>query len=166
MAYRQDVLRLAGIRARIHASAEPVDLQALFGAQPEGTTAYICGPAAMMQAAQDAARALQWDPQRVRSELFTGGPRGDELAFDVELRVSGRRVHVGRDTTILDALHAAGVHPLFDCRRGECGLCATPVIDADGPIRHQDSYLSEDERSSQMCICVSRVQGTRLVLDA
>jgi vanillate O-demethylase ferredoxin subunit len=166
MAYRQDVQRLAGERARIHASAEPVDLRALLTAQPEGTTAYLCGPQPMVQAAHDAAGALGWDPRRVRSELFTAGPRGDEVAFDVELRRSGQRVHVGRDTTILDAFTAAGVQPLFDCRRGECGLCATPVIEADGPICHRDNYLSQAERTSQMCICVSRVQGTRLVLDA
>lgn len=166
MAYREEVQRLAGDRAHIHARPEPVDLRAVLAAQPEGTTVYVCGPAPMVQAAHDAAHALSWDPRRVRSELFASGSRGDEVAFEVELRQSGKRVHVGRDTTILDALQGAGIHPLFDCRRGECGLCATAVIEADGPIRHCDRYLSDEERASQMCICVSRLQGSRLVLNA
>lgn len=166
MVYRDDVQRLAGARARIHAGAGAMDLRGLLAVQPEGTTVYVCGPAPMVQAAHDAARTLGWDPRRVRSELFTAGPQGDEVAFDVELRRSGCRVHVGRETTVLDALTAAGIRPLFDCRRGECGLCATAVLEADGPMQHRDTYLSDDDRASQMCVCVSRVQGTRLVLDA
>jgi len=170
MAYREDVLRLAGSRARIHESGEGghLSMESLLAAQPAGTTVYVCGPAPMVESVRAAAAALAWEPARVRSELFAAGPTGDETAFDVELRQSKRRIHVGRDTTILDALEAAGVHPLNDCRRGECGLCPMRVLEADGELQHRDTYLSEAERSAQdtLCICVSRVKGTLLVLDA
>jgi len=172
MAYRQDVLRLAGPHARIHVSGDDnrnvLDIQALLAAQPEGTNAYVCGPAPMVKAAQAAAAALGWDASRIRSELFSSGPGANDVAFDVELRASGRRVRVGRDTSILDALTAAGVHVLSDCRRGECGLCPLPVIETDGEIEHRDRYLDEEERASgkTLCICVSRTTGSRLVLDA
>jgi vanillate O-demethylase ferredoxin subunit len=170
MAYREDVLRLAEGRARIHDSSVSghLDLRALLARQPEGCAAYVCGPAAMVEAAQAAAAELGWAPGRVRSELFTAGPTGDEQPFEVELRRSQQRVRVGRDTTILDALTAAGIHPLHDCRRGECGLCPMTVLEADGPIQHRDTYLSDEEHASQktLCICVSRIQGSRLVLDA
>jgi ferredoxin-NADP reductase len=170
LAYRADVQRLAGPRGRIHESGEGnrLDLGALLSAQPDGTTVYVCGPAAMVDAARREASMLGWADTRVRSELFTAGPTGDEVSFDVELRQSKRRIHVGRDTTILDALAAAGVHALHDCRRGECGLCPMTVLEADGPIQHRDTYLSDEEHASQktLCICVSRIKGSRLVLDA
>ena len=53
---------------------------------------------------------------------------GDQ-AFEVVLEQSGRSLTVAADTTILDALLAAGCDPMFDCKRGECGVCAVPVIE-------------------------------------
>ena len=170
MALCDSLGRVAGGRVRIHNSDQNgrPDLTALLREQPAGTTAYVCGPAPMVQATHNAAAAVGWAPERVRSELFTGGPTGDEVPFEVELRQSGRVMQVGRDASILDALNAAHVPVLWDCRRGECGLCPLPVVSADGPIDHRDRYLSEDEHASgqTLCICVSRIRGKRLVLDA
>ena len=173
LAYRDDVLRLASHNGRLHVSGGPVgsrlDLGALLATQPAGTHVYVCGPQSMINATAAAAEELGWAPECFHSETFIGAqPGGDEVPFDVELRQSRRIVRVGRDTTILDALTAAGHFALSDCRRGECGLCPLPVLEADGPLDHRDRYLSEDERASgqTMCICVSRIKGTRLVLDA
>jgi ferredoxin-NADP reductase len=170
MALREALGQVAGARARFHFSdqAGTLDLQALLRAQPAGTTAYVCGPTPMVQALRDAAAALGWSPERVRSELFTAGPTGDEVPFEVELRRSGRVIQVGRDASILDALTAAKLPVLWDCRRGECGLCPLPVVSCDGPIDHRDRYLSDEERAAGdiLCICVSRTRGKRLVLDA
>lgn len=170
MAFRQDVLRLAGARARIHESGDGrhLDMAEVLASQPQGSNVYVCGPAAMVEATRQAAQQLGWDPRRVRSELFVAGPVGEETSFDVELRQSNRRIHVGNGTTILAALEAAGIHPLHDCRRGECGLCPMRVLESDGVLQHRDVYLSDEERDSQstLCICVSRVKGSLLVLDA
>lgn len=171
MAYHDELLRLAGERARVHLSGatntHQLDLVALLQAQPAGATAYVCGPAPMVAATQDAARAAGWAEERVRSELFGTGFSGDEVAFDVVLRRSQRVIPVARDVTILDALVAAKVDVLWDCRRGECGLCQQTVLATDGPLVHRDRYLSEDERAAcdAMCVCVSRTQGARLELD-
>lgn len=166
MAYCEQVQALAGDKVYWHASADPVDLKPVLARQSAETVAYVCGPQAMVKAVQAAAAELDWDPKRVRHELFGVGSRGEEVAFDVELRQSGRVVHVGRESSILDALHGAGIHPLFDCRRGECGLCATEVLSSDGSLAHCDRFLSEQERSTKLCICVSRTVGSRLVLNA
>ena len=166
MAYREQVQALAGDKAHLHTSAEPADLKQVLARQPPQTVVYVCGPQAMVQATQAAAAELNWDPKRVRHELFGVGSKGDEVAFDVELRQSGRVVRVGRESSILDALHGAGIHPLFDCRRGECGLCATEVLGSDGSLVHCDRFLSEQERGAKLCICVSRTTGSRLVLNA
>ena len=45
---------------------------------------------------------------------------------------SGRTIQVGAGVTLLEALEAAGVDTLSDCRRGECGLCVTDVVACDG----------------------------------
>jgi vanillate O-demethylase ferredoxin subunit len=170
MALRDELAQVAGSHARFHDSDEEgrLDLEALLKSQPAGTTAYVCGPAPMIAATQLAGIAAGWQPGQVRSELFGAGPDGSEVEFDVELRQSGRVIHVGKDMSILDALTAAKADVLWDCRRGECGLCPQNVIEADGEIVHRDHYLSDEERASgsTLCICVSRIRGKRLVLDA
>lgn len=171
MAYVHEVAQLGREHAHIYCNDETgsqLNLTALLAAQPADCKVYICGPAGLIEAARAAAAALGWNPQRIRSELFTPPPTGDEVGFDVVLKQSGKTIAVGPNTSILDALQNAGMYPLFDCRRGECGLCPLPVLEADGPLVHRDRYLSAGEKSSggTLCICVSRLQGSRLVLDA
>ncbi|WP_298283207.1 PDR/VanB family oxidoreductase [Acidocella sp.] len=172
LAYRDEVLSLAGERGQVHVSGivEPrhPDLRALLAAQPEGTRAYVCGPRPMVEATRAAAAALGWAPGRVRSELFGAGSNVPARDFTVELRRSGREVKVGADCTILEALDEAGIPTLSDCRRGECGLCPLPVLGHDGALDHRDRYLSPASREAgkALCICVSRLNGARLVLDA
>jgi vanillate O-demethylase ferredoxin subunit len=47
-------------------------------------------------------------------------------------------------------------------------LCPLTVLAADGPIAHRDRYLSDEERAAgqTLCLCVSRIQGSSLTLDA
>ena len=80
---------------------------------------------------------------------------------------SGRAIRVGAGTTILDALEAAGVDTLSNCRRGECGLCATDVVACDGALDHRDRFFSAAEYAlaEKITICCSRVRGRLLQLD-
>ena len=76
--------------------------------------------------------------------------------------IRDRAITVPADCTLLEALDAAGVQTLWDCKRGECGLCAVDVLALDGEIDHRDVFLSEHEKASneRICTCVSRVVGS------
>ena len=77
---------------------------------------------------------------------------------------AGQKIAVPADTSILDAVQAAGVKAPASCRIGNCGTCAVDVL--AGTPDHRDEALSEEERAQgRMCICVSRAQGTELTLD-
>ena len=81
------------------------------------------------------------------------------------LAQSGQQFTVPANQSILDCLIEYGCDPLFDCKRGECGVCAAAVI--EGEIDHRDAVLSAAERAGGkvMQICVSRARSARLVLD-
>jgi len=83
-------------------------------------------------------------------------------AFEVRIPRHDLTIQVPADSTLLDALDAAGVQTLWDCRRGECGLCAMDVLAVDGEIDHRDVFLSahEKQQSQRICACVSRAVGT------
>ena len=86
-------------------------------------------------------------------------------AFDVVLAQSGLTCRVPADQSILDSLIAQGCDPLFDCKRGECGVCTATVI--EGEPDHRDYFLSDAEKAGGKLIqiCISRAKSARLVLD-
>jgi vanillate O-demethylase ferredoxin subunit len=168
MAYLDQVLALGGDAVRVHESSRDgtPDLNALLAFQPPGTVAYICGPGRMIDALRAIAIDQSWAKNRVRYEVFNSAHRPSDTDFAVRLK-SGRLIEVGAGTTILDALEAAGVDTLSDCRRGECGLCLTDIMDPHDGIDHRDSYLSAEEKAAltQLTVCCSRSKGTLIDLD-
>lgn len=60
---------------------------------------------------------------------------------------------------LLEALANAGADMMYDCRKGECGLCEVNIGALYGRIGHRDVFLSESEKTTDqtLCICVSRL---------
>jgi ferredoxin len=89
----------------------------------------------------------------------------EESEIEVVLKRSGLTFVVPPDKSILQVLIDEGIDPLYDCQRGECGICQVVVL--EGVPDHRDHILSDDERASNkmMQICVSRAKTPRLVLD-
>ena len=48
---------------------------------------------------------------------------------------------------------------MYDCRKGECGLCLLDVACVDGTLDHRDVFLSQAQQASNRALlaCVSRV---------
>lgn len=73
MAFRQEIVALAGPGLTVHSDAEAgcfFDMPAALAQVPEGATVFVCGPKPMIKAGMDAARALKWPRDRLRFELF------------------------------------------------------------------------------------------------
>ena len=169
MAFLPELQALLGEDLRIHADAEagaPLEVDTLLDACPAGDRLYVCGPKVMLDAVLARTQARGWEHDRVHFELFTEpvAEEGDQ-PFEVELAQSGQRFTVPADQSVLDCLIEHGCDPMFDCKRGECGVCAVPVLEGD--IDHRDYVLTAREKAlgNVMQICISRVKGPRLVLD-
>lgn len=169
MAFLPELQGLLGDALRVHTDADegrPLDVDALLDDCPAGDRLYVCGPKLMLDAVLERTQARGWDHDRVHFELFTTPvvEEGDH-AFEVELAQSGKTFTVAADQSILDCLIDHGCDPMFDCKRGECGVCGTPVL--EGEIDHRDYVLSAREKSlgNVMQICISRAKGAKLVLD-
>jgi ferredoxin len=105
----------------------------------------------------------------VRSDGESAMAAGDEMTADSQIEVvlqrSGLTFIVPPDKSILQVLIEEGIDPMYDCQRGECGICQVAVL--EGVPDHRDHILSDDERAGNkvMQICVSRAKTPRLVLD-
>ncbi|MEP7294987.1 MAG: PDR/VanB family oxidoreductase [Burkholderiales bacterium] len=128
----------------------------------------MCGPLPMLDAVRAAWAQSGRPPANLRFETFGNSGAVASEAFWVKLPRHGIELQVPADRTLLDVLNDAGIDTLFDCRRGECGLCAVDVIETHGRIDHRDVFFSahEKEASRRLCACVSRVSGGGLVLDS
>ena len=169
MAFLPELQQLLGESLRVHADVEagaPHDVDALLDACGSDDQLYVCGPKPMLDTLLARTQARGWTRERVHFEVFTAPTvaAGDH-AFEVVLKLSGRSLTIPADRSILDCLIDAGCDPMFDCKRGECGVCQTTVV--EGEIDHRDYVLSERERQdgNVMQICISRCKGQRLVLD-
>lgn len=169
MAFLTEAQAIAGERLAIHADDEAgglFDVAGLVRRLVAGERLYVCGPRPMIDAAIAAAKTERWEAGRLRFELFSAAaPVPDDGAFEVMLKSSGARYQVPRDKSILEVLIEAGVDPLHDCKRGECGICQVAVL--EGVPDHRDYVLSDAERAANklMQICVSRSKTPLLVLD-
>lgn len=169
LAFADELAALAGPSLRLYADDEPdsaFDLDAMLAASTPQQHLYVCGPKGLIDAVIARAAERGWPPAHVHFELFTtAAPQAGDRAFEVELRQSGQTFTVPADKTILEVLEEAGCDPLYDCKRGECGVCQATVL--EGEPDHRDYYLSDAEKAAGnvIQICISRARSPRLVLD-
>ncbi|UHL63270.1 PDR/VanB family oxidoreductase [Paralcaligenes sp. KSB-10] len=169
MSFVDELCGQHGAALSIHAdddAATLLPLPALLEQTDPRQHLYICGPKGLIDAVVEQSHGKHWPHSHVHFELFTAAaPQAGDRGFEVELRQSGQVFHIPPDKTILEVLEAAGCDPLFDCKRGECGVCQAVVL--EGVPDHRDYYLSDDERAEGkvMQICISRSRSDRLVLD-
>lgn len=149
-----------------------------FSSQPDGRRAvsqvladlsphdrlYVCGPQSMLNDVFCHAEANGLPRERIHFEIFNVVREDDASAFVIDAVESGISVNVNPDQSLLEALEAAGLDPLYDCRRGECGVCALEVL--EGEVDHRDFIMSDKEAacSTRIYPCVSRAKSQRLKL--
>jgi ferredoxin-NADP reductase len=133
---------------------------------PEGEF-YVCGPIGMLEAAKRLWKQSGRPIDLLRFETFGNSGRFASEPFKVRIPRLGLEVDVPVNLTMLEALEAAGVEMIFDCRRGECGLCALPILAIHGIVDHRDVFFSDEEKAenSKLCTCVSRVVGGGITID-
>lgn len=145
------------------------DLERALGELPDGAHVYCCGPAPMIEktvelCARRPRLALHTERFTASAPVRAAEPGGG--AFEVELALSGRVLHVPPERSVLDVVREVLPEVAYSCESGFCGTCETKLL--SGAAEHRDDLLSQEERDAQrsMMICVSRAApGERLILD-
>lgn len=167
MGFQRGLAEAFADRMAFHFDDEaPVDIPGLMSGAEPGTGIYICGPKGMIDAARSAAAEAGHEQGNIHVELFTTpAATADDRDFEVEIHDTGEVFTIPAGKSIIEVLEEAGKELMYDCRRGDCGICQTDVI--DGVPDHRDVVLSDADRASGkvMQICVGRAKSPRLVLD-
>jgi ferredoxin-NADP reductase len=164
LAYREQLEALHGDRLVVHVDEDgsPLDIDALVGSVAadggHDTELYMCGPIRLMDAVRRAWSDHGLGAWNLRFETFGSSGWYDAEEFVVRVPDRGVETVVGRDSTLLEALVEAGLDVMYDCRKGECGLCLASVEAVDGALDHRDVFLSDAQKQAgrRICTCVSR----------
>lgn len=141
--------------------------QAIRDLHPEAEL-YVCGPIGLRENLQRAWRVDGRSAAHFRFETFASGGHYPDEPFEVEVVNRGKRFVVERGQSLLQALYAHGIDDvLYDCERGECGLCAVRVTECSGKIDHRDVFYTDRQHAAghRICACVSRVVGGSIAID-
>ena len=124
----------------VHVDAEqtPLDVADLVGSidrHPLGTATevYMCGPIRLMDAVRREWETAGLPRANLRFETFGNSGWFQPEEFMVSVPQRAVQATVRSDETILEALTRAGVDLMYDCRKGECGLCLLDVDRSTAP---------------------------------
>jgi vanillate O-demethylase ferredoxin subunit len=172
MAYLSELEDLHGNRLIVHVDDEGTSLnvEQLVAGAGENTELYVCGPIRLMDAVRRAWSQRGLSSPSLRYETFGNSGWYDPEDFLVRVPSLGLEVTVGQDRSMLEALEDAGLEMMFDCRKGECGLCEVRITSLDGAIDHRDVFYSTRQKNAErkVACCVSRAvtSKTGLIQDA
>jgi vanillate O-demethylase ferredoxin subunit len=155
------------LKTAIAEKGDHIDFEFEIASLPPQAQMYVCGPVSMLDAARKAWAKAGRPLADLRYETFGSSGRFAPQAIRVKIPRHNLDITVPADNGLLDELEMAGVQAMYDCRRGECGLCAMDVLSVVGEIDHRDVFLSDEEKASnkRICVCVSRVVG-EITLDS
>jgi phthalate 4,5-dioxygenase reductase component len=131
--------------------------------RPKAAHVYCCGPQMLMDTVRD--MTGHWPTGTVHFESFgaSSSAAKENQPFTVQLKHSGQSFEIPANKSILDVLRAADVRVPSSCESGTCGSCRTGLC--SGEAEHRDLVLRDDEKETQIMVCVSRARSGTLVLD-
>ena len=130
--------------------------------RPKGAHLYCCGPKGLMEAVRD--MTGHWSSSAVHFEDFAVRNvtrSADDKPFVV--RFQGEKIDVAADESILHALRAKGHRIPSSCESGTCGSCRMRLV--AGEAEHRDLVLTDEERLTNIMVCVSRAHSPELAIE-
>ncbi|GAA4368033.1 PDR/VanB family oxidoreductase [Paeniglutamicibacter cryotolerans] len=160
MAYLEQLQAEHGGNLEVHVDDEGTSLNVpdLVARAEEGTELYMCGPIRLMDAVRRTWTERELDLPSLRYETFGNSGWYDPEEFIVRVPRLDLEVTVPQGRSMLEALEDAGAEMMFDCRKGECGLCEVQILSLEGRIDHRDVFFSERQQrqNTKLNCCVSR----------
>ena len=141
---------------------------------------FLCGPAAMMDAAIPAVAALGVPRERIHREYFTPGEGAATVApaprppapiaapaAIAEIVIDGRHheVPLPEGVSIIDAARAQGLDLPYSCRGGMCCSCRARLVEGRAEMAVNYSLQPWEIAAGFILTCQARPLTPRLVLD-
>jgi ferredoxin-NADP reductase len=161
MAYLEDLKAVHGEKLSIYIDAEDssINVSEFMSGISQETEVYLCGPIRLMDEVRRTWANSDLDITNLRYETFGASGWFEPEEFIVRVPEKNAQVTVGKNQTIVEALEAADLEVMADCRKGECGLCEARILKHTGKIDHRDVFYSPEQKAEaeKIACCVSRL---------
>ncbi|MCZ0982533.1 2Fe-2S iron-sulfur cluster-binding protein [Streptomyces diastatochromogenes] len=138
--------------------------------------AFVCGPQPLMDAVEQALRALGAPGDRIHRERFfslgadvfdvpavpVDAAGEDTATAEVELDGETRTVAWPPTVPLLDVLLAAGVDAPYSCREGACSACTCRVVAGEVKMLRNDVLDDQDIAEGYVLACQALPLGDRV----
>lgn len=130
---------------------------------------YLCGPLALMDAAEKALRAGGVAAAQIRRERFLAAPKTSAskpiAVQEIIFKRSNRSVQQQVGETILEAALREGVALPFSCTVGGCASCKVHVLEGEVAL-NEPNCLAADEKAQGYTLACSAYAASRITIDA
>jgi len=130
-------------------------------------TFFLCGPGQFMQHVSELLKEQGVSASRIKQESFGGKPSvaipdssGDSSVAFVEFSRSGFGFEIIGDQTLLEFAETLGISIPYGCRQGQCGTCATRLLQGSVTMETEDGLSAEQKQAGFILPCVSRLQDS------
>lgn len=142
--------------------------------------AFICGPSAMMDAAERAMLDAGLAPDHILTERFSTGEeteaerqadhesRQKAQGLKMEVRMDGRRRAIEFDAdkgSILESARAAGLGAPFACKAGVCATCRAKLVSGEVTMKKNYGLSAEEVAQGYILTCQAIPNGDGVVVD-
>ena len=132
-------------------------------------TFFLCGPGAFMDHVTGILLSLGIDEQSVIRESFGGKSVSAETEVAaggvIEFTRSSKTCEFAGGRTLLETAEMNGIHIPYGCRQGQCGTCATRLLDGEVKMDREDGLDPALKAQGYVLTCVGRARGN-VSLDA
>jgi glycine betaine catabolism B len=139
--------------------------------KPEESIFFLCGPPAFMELGRSLLKEMGVDSSRILQESFGGAVAGEVHSAagngPLEVRFSRSAVvySLSPNDNLLESAERNGVLLPSGCRQGQCGTCATRLLNGKVEMATEEALTDEQRSQGFVLPCVSR-PVTDLILDA
>lgn len=169
MPFIEHLKTFLGNRLELHYSDKSgyFDMEKLSSIANNQTHIYLCGPLLLMNSVRKVWEASPFKNTHLHFETFGASGLFAPQNFTVKIPRFNKEFVVGENQTLLQVLEEENLEVMYDCKKGECGLCQVDVLEYSGDIDHRDLFFSEEEKgkNNKLCACVSRVANGHIVID-
>ena len=126
-------------------------------------TFFLCGPPAFMSSMNEILMSSGVPAEQIRQERFTIGvlPSTNSVVAkcSVEFVRTGAKHEGSSSESLLMLAERYGIDIPYDCRVGQCGTCATRVLDGDVEMEVEDGLEPKLRAQGYRLMCVGRPNG-------
>lgn len=132
--------------------------------QADGQTFFVCGPPGFMRSMEEILISLKVPADKILKERFmidaTLPASLDASICNVIFSKSGRQYACTSADTLLTIAERHGIEVASNCRVGQCGSCATRVLDGDVEMETEEGLDPVLRSQGYRLLCVGRARGT------